>query len=253
MKISIAIAAIFVAALLVVASGQRTPVAAQSDPTNFGKPQVAAGANPGEVVVTWTPVDSAKFYRIGWISSKDYAEARASNRDWREAFISVSIANNGQNSYTVTSLIPGDAYWFIVGGSAKRYSEPQWSPWSDLIRLSGGPAACAGDRAALEALYRSTNGDNWQSKLNWLTDAPIGTWFGVSTDSDGCVTVLYVDNNNLSGTLPAELGDLTRLETLDLDGNRISGPIPTEIGNLTNLTVLSLDHNRLSGPIPNYN
>ncbi len=128
MKISIAIAALFVAVLLVVASGQEMPVAAQSDPTNFGKPQVAAGANPGEVVVTWTAVDSANFYRIGWISSKDYAAAKASNRDWREAFVSVSIANNGQTSYTVTRLTPGEAYWFIVGGSVERYSEPQWSP-----------------------------------------------------------------------------------------------------------------------------
>ena len=204
MKISIAIAAFFVAALLVVASGQGTPVAAQSNPTNFGKPQVAAGANSGEVMVTWTAVDSANFYRIGWISSKDYAEARASNRDWQEAFVSVSIANNGQNSHTVTNLTPGEAYWFIVGGSAERYSEPQWSPWSDLIRLSGGPAACAGDRAALEALYNATDGPNWRNSVNWLSDdAPIGTWFGVSTDGNGCVLVLYLDNNGLSRSLAA--------------------------------------------------
>ena len=109
---------------------------------------------------------------------------------------------------------------------------------------------CLGDRDALVALYNSTNGPRWRNNVNWLTNNPIGTWFGVSTDSNGCVLVLYLDNNGLRGQLPPELGNLTSLDTLDMDGNRISGEIPAEIGNLTNLTVLSFDHNRHSGPIP---
>ena len=47
---------------------------------------------------------------------------------------------------------------------------------------------------------------------NWLTDRPLGEWTGVETDSDGRVIRLYLDGNNLSGAIPPELGNLTRLE-----------------------------------------
>ena len=38
---------------------------------------------------------------------------------------------------------------------------------------------------------------------NWLTDAPLGEWHGVTTDAGGRVTVLYLDDNGLSGLDPA--------------------------------------------------
>ncbi len=86
-------------------------------------------------------------------------------------------------------------------------------------------AACAGDRDALVALYNATDGAYWRNRVNWLTEtAPIGNWFGVSTDGDGCVVVLYLGNNGLSGQLPPELGNL---DTLDLDGNRLTGRYPS--------------------------
>ena len=40
------------------------------------------------------------------------------------------------------------------------------------------------------------------------------------------------------------------LEVLLLRGNRLSGSIPAELGNLTNLTHLDLGRNELSGCIP---
>ncbi|CAN0890867.1 Receptor-like protein 35, partial [Linum grandiflorum] len=45
--------------------------------------------------------------------------------------------------------------------------------------------------------------------------------------------------------------NLTRLERLYLYDNQLSGPIPSEIGNLVNLTEAFLDTNQFSGPIPN--
>ena len=111
--------------------------------------------------------------------------------------------------------------------------------------------ACTHDRDALVALYESTNGESWRNSVNWLSETePIGKWFGVSVDGNGCVLVLYLDNNELVGSIPPELGSLAKLDTLDLDGNELSGEIPTELGSLSNLTVLSMDHNELSGPIP---
>ena len=44
------------------------------------------------------------------------------------------------------------------------------------------------ERAALVALYHATDGANWENSANWLSEAPIGEWYGVTDDSGGHVT-----------------------------------------------------------------
>ena len=112
------------------------------------------------------------------------------------------------------------------------------------------PAVVETDRAALVALYEATDGANWRSNDNWLSDRPIGEWYGVTTDRSGRVTELSLDFNQLSGEIPGELGSLVNLQELLLSENRLSGEIPAELGNLTNLEWLGLFRNRLSGEIP---
>ena len=106
------------------------------------------------------------------------------------------------------------------------------------------------DRAALVALYNTTDGLNWTNNMNWLSSQPIGTWYGVTSDSVGRVTHLELHENGLSGQIPPELGNLYNLRRLYLEGNRSSGPMPPELGNLYNLTLLHLYGNRLSGQVP---
>ena len=141
------------------------------------------------------------------------------------------------------------------------------------------------DRTALMALYNATDGPNWVDNTNWLTDAPLGEWYGVDTDVVGRVvgidlggrwdgrareyvlhglrgelpgelasltqlTSLRLLNNDLSGSIPSELGNLSNLEVLHLDRNDLSGAIPPELGDLSNLQNLRLANNDLSGPIP---
>ena len=48
----------------------------------------------------------------------------------------------------------------------------------------------ASDRTALVALYNATDGTNWVTSTNWLSDRPLGAWHGVTTNSDGRVTEL---------------------------------------------------------------
>ncbi len=110
------------------------------------------------------------------------------------------------------------------------------------------PGACRNrDSLALVALYNSTNGSNWAT--GWNLNQPMDTWYGV-TMADGCVSELILFFNNLTGTLPDELGDLDNLITLDLSYNTIGGAIPNALGDLVNLEWLSLDNNNLSGSIP---
>ncbi len=126
----------------------------------------------------------------------------------------------------------------------------------DLDRLglpfcvASSPTFAATERDVLVALYQATDGTNWANSENWLTDAPIGTWQGVTTDDSGRVEILDLRENRLRGLIPSELGNLTNLTVLNLSANRLGGTIPSELGNLTNLEVLDLSGNRLSGAIP---
>jgi len=62
--------------------------------------------------------------------------------------------------------------------------------------------------------------------------------------------ILQLDNNNLSGTIPASLGNLSQLQRLSFFLNQLTGNIPAALGNLLNLQSLNLDFNQLTGSIP---
>ena len=72
----------------------------------------------------------------------------------------------------------------------------------------------ASDRAALVALYNATGGASWRRNVDWLSDRPLDEWHGVTTNTDGRVTVLDLADNRLTGPIPAELGALTNLQKL---------------------------------------
>jgi Leucine-rich repeat (LRR) protein len=61
---------------------------------------------------------------------------------------------------------------------------------------------------------------------------------------------LLVGFNNISGTIPREIGYLVNLTDLDLTWNPIEGVIPTTIGSLSKLGRMQISYNLLSGPIP---
>ena len=119
-------------------------------------------------------------------------------------------------------------------------------PFCDILA----PGSVEGDRAALVALYKATDGANWRENSGWLTDAPLGQWYGVETGNTGRVTVLHLSANRLTGQMPGELGSLRNLTHLYLNNNQLSVQMPVELGSLTNLTWLDLSHNQLSGELP---
>ena len=85
------------------------------------------------------------------------------------------------------------------------------------------------DRSALVALYRATDGDSWTTNDGWLSDDPVDQWHGVTTDADGRVIALDLNDNNLTGTVPPELHALTALTLLDLGDNRLNGCLPINL------------------------
>ena len=107
------------------------------------------------------------------------------------------------------------------------------------------------DRDILIALYDATNGENWTNNTNWCTNAPLSEWYGVTLDySQERVQYIHLSYNNLVGSIPEEIGNLTELYTLDLSGNTLTGEIPSSIGNMHILGYLYLNNNQLTGSIP---
>ncbi|KAL5228397.1 hypothetical protein ABZP36_016662 [Zizania latifolia] len=61
---------------------------------------------------------------------------------------------------------------------------------------------------------------------------------------------LYLGNNNITGRIPEDIGNLIGLETLSLGFTSFSGELPTSIGRLANLGEIGLYNTSLSGLIP---
>ncbi|MBL86580.1 MAG: hypothetical protein CMO82_07980 [Winogradskyella sp.] len=180
-----------------------------------------------------------------------------------------------QTSFTITS---GQSYYIMVHRSdANALTDFTFSEVPDVPQS---------ERDALIAFYNATGGDSWTNNTNWNTDAPVNTWFGVFTTttdlnglpySDGLPHVWgvnFFENNNVTGTLPVELGNLTKLRNLIIRDGSLTGNIPEElydlpdmlqiqlfnhgltgnispsIQNLTNLQVLDIRGNNFSGTLP---
>lgn len=63
------------------------------------------------------------------------------------------------------------------------------------------------------------------------------------------LSYLNLSRNQLTGSIPTGVGELTALDTLDLSYNKIEGSIPLGIGNCVSLRILSLSRCGLSGCI----
>ena len=123
---------------------------------------------------------------------------------------------------------------------------------NDKIYAYSMPVESAADREALTTLYNATGGTAWTNNANWLSEAHIGEWHGVTTDDDGRVTKLELGDNQLTGEIPEQLGSLANLEVLWLGGNQLSGEVPSELRSLANLRELVLSVNQLTGPVPTW-
>ncbi len=114
---------------------------------------------------------------------------------------------------------------------------------------------------ALQSLYISTNGQQWQwkdGKTQWSFPAPLTApcsqnWAGVSckqssTNNSVCsVDILSLPLYNLAGPIPSDISGLSKLTKLYLNNNEITGSVPYQF---KSLNTLYLSYNMLIGSIP---
>ena len=226
-----------------------TPTATNTPtPTATNTPTPSPPTTPSSVTVTradgtltasWQAVSGATSYHITYTSNNGASWSLAAF-DHPNSSITISNADNSK-TYVVGVRARNEH-----GGSGWRNSAPA-GPFTPPTPT---PTPTPTDREALVALYNATDGANWNDNTNWLSDKPLGQWYGIRTDHEGRVTTLYLAENNLTGTIPTELGQMGRVHTLSLGDNELNGTIPPELGNLTNLEFMHIYDTQLSGTVP---
>ncbi|XP_009630780.1 uncharacterized protein LOC107800972 [Nicotiana tabacum] len=88
------------------------------------------------------------------------------------------------------------------------------------------------------------------NRLNITNASIIGTLYDFPFSSLPFLEYVDLCMNQLSGTIPPEIGKLTNLVYLELSINQISGIIPPRIGSLAKLQTLNISDNQLNGSIP---
>ena len=105
------------------------------------------GVEPGQAVVTWDAVDTAAYYRIGWVNMETFWAVQAEGeRQWLDVFAFLDVVNRGQTSQTLYELAPGVEYAFIVASVGQRFWRSSRLDRLDLPGYdSGGAAVLSGE------------------------------------------------------------------------------------------------------------
>jgi len=106
------------------------------------------------------------------------------------------------------------------------------------------------DSLVLVAIYDKTQGKKWTIK--WDFTKPVYKWKGVQLDK-GRVIEVDLNNANLVGKFPKEIGQLPMLKRLYLEGNHLDGKLPDSLWtNLDSLVEVNLKNNEFTGEIPKH-
>ena len=87
--------------------------------------------------------------------------------------------------------------------------------------------------------------DSWEGEMKSESGVwPLRRgWHGVTLNDAGRVVKLWLDERDLRGNIPRQLGSLGQLVELNLSKNELAGSVPPALGNLRNLRLLALNQN----------
>ena len=143
-----------------------------------------------------------------------------------------------------------ECYWFPnepAGSNCKADASggscPVPAPASSPCPPSPSSATYQSEHTVLQEFAAATG---WTLTGNHCDNPRIACGSRTAPDCDGRVKWMALDDQGLSGTIPASIASLVELEDLDLNQNSISGTIP-DLSNLVNLDMLKIDTNKISG------
>ncbi|XP_050217148.1 probable LRR receptor-like serine/threonine-protein kinase At1g53430 [Mercurialis annua] len=111
----------------------------------------------------------------------------------------------------------------------------------------------------LQTITTKMKNQNWtitetscsMPEWNWTISSQIESTVTCDCNGTVChVTNILLKGFNLTGIVPDELANLTRLVEIDFSRNVLTGTIPTKLAQLPNLQKLSFLGNRLNGSVP---
>jgi Leucine-rich repeat (LRR) protein len=149
-------------------------------------------------------------------------------------------------------LAPGSEHLVVrVTDSSGSQSPPTAIVLTAINKCDGVTAVPLIQCQALAALYTSAGGNGWLDRTGWFVNPDIcNGWVGIACGPGG-ISLIRLDENNLSGTLPVEMANLTGLQTLEISENPLlGGAIPPGLFGIASLQTVILAHNALSGTIP---
>ena len=98
------------------------------------------------------------------------------------------------------------------------------------------------ERDALIDLFNATNGNEWTNNTNWLSGSePVSSWYGVTVENN-MVTEVSLYSNNLEGSLPNSIINLSNVGTLYFANNKLDGSLP-DFSVMSNLVFLYINNN----------
>eukprot|EP00592_Proboscia_alata_P015579 CAMPEP_0194394034 /NCGR_PEP_ID=MMETSP0174-20130528/123631_1 /TAXON_ID=216777 /ORGANISM="Proboscia alata, Strain PI-D3" /LENGTH=852 /DNA_ID=CAMNT_0039189789 /DNA_START=100 /DNA_END=2654 /DNA_ORIENTATION=+ len=151
--------------------------------------------------------------------------------------------------------------------SLKNETSPQYLAMDWIVNHDGANMALKEEdkiiqRYALAVFYFSTQGKNWNHQYNFLSDKDVCAWNGYKNstrdnldqfsgvqrcDEAGNVQNIELVSENLTGTIPSELGMLTNLVDLKFNFNNLFGTVPIELSYISSLAEVDLVRNDLTG------
>lgn len=159
-----------------------------------------------------------------------------------------------QDVKTATQRYVMAVFYYSTGGAAwNECSAPADPNDAESVREANEACTIQGD---------GPGNDGGRGSDAWLGPGSECRWGGAFCFRDGggseksdCMDGITFEENNLVGTLPFELQELSELRYLHVEGverrrGGLSGPIPPQLGRLTNLLEFDVNYNTLTGPIP---
>lgn len=121
------------------------------------------------------------------------------------------------------------------------------------------PLTRLSQRYAVANVYFALGGPHWSNRLGFLSSQHECQWRDIEgtlikgvicDESESDVDYISLSSNNLTGTIPEQIGLLTNMQNLDMSYNVIGGTIPDGLANAKRMQRLTLNSNRLTGTVP---